>query len=133
RLLRCVQVLEDTEVFLGRDPAGVYAAVKFCRQDNDRMVRALEHEVRIMRRVQSRRAPAVLSLTRFDEGIALISEWVFGLDVANSAAGMRGRREPRNEKRLLTLCVEVAQAFAEAHASGVLHGDVHPRNVLVEP
>ena len=133
RLLRCIQVLEDTEVFLGRDPAGVYAAVKFCRQGNDRVARALEHEARIMRCIRNRRAPAVFSLSHFDEGIALISEWVFGMDVATSAAGMRGRREPRNEKRLLMLCVEIAQAFAEVHASGVLHGDVHPRNVLVEP
>ena len=106
RLLRCIRVLEDTEVFLGRDPAGVYAAVKFCRQGNDRVARAFEHEARIMRCIRNRHPPAVFSLSHFDEGIALISEWVFGMDVATSAAGMHSRHKPRNEKRLLMLCVE---------------------------
>ena len=45
---------------------------------------------------------------------------------------MRGRREARSEQRLLALCAEIAAAFADVHESGVLHGDVHPRNVLIE-
>ena len=30
------------------------------------------------------------------------------------------------------MCVDIANAFADLHEAGVLHGDVHPRNVLVE-
>jgi hypothetical protein len=133
RLLRCVQVLDDTEVFLARNSSGRYAAVKFSRHGTSRLVKMLKHEAMIMRRVGPPRAPEVLCITRSDSGIALITEWVFGLDAANTAAGIRGRREPRSEKRLLRLCIEIVQAFADIHCSGVLHGDIHPRNILVEP
>lgn len=51
RLLRCVQVLDDNEVFLGRNPAGQYAAVKFYRKPEEPIVRALEHEAGMLQRV----------------------------------------------------------------------------------
>lgn len=71
------------------------------------------------------------SLARSGSGIALLSEWIFGADATNACV-WRQRREAHRQERLLTLCAEIASAFAEVHDSGVLHGDVHPRNVLVE-
>ncbi len=133
RLLRSVQVFEDTEVFLGRSTAGDYAAVKVFRQNDSEARDRLNHESTIMGRIKQRIAPDVLKLVNSDCRVALITEWIFGLNVGNSAAGMRGRREERNEKALLTLCIEIAQTFADLHCSGVLHGDVHPRNIIVEP
>ena len=132
RLLRCVQVLEDNEVFLARNAAGQYAAVKFYRRPDERIVRVLEHEAAMLRRVHNKRAPECFFLEHTGSGIALVTEWVFGSDAANAAAAMRGRREARSEQRLLALCAEIAAAFADVHESGVLHGDVHPRNVLIE-
>jgi serine/threonine protein kinase len=131
RLLRCVQVLDDNEVFLGRNSAGQYAAVKFYRKPEERIVRALEHEAAMLRRAGNKRAPELYSLARTGSGIALLTEWIFGADATNAAAGIR-RREARRQEQLLTLCADIASAFAEVHESGVLHGDVHPRNVLVE-
>ncbi|GCE21155.1 lanthionine synthetase LanC family protein [Dictyobacter kobayashii] len=133
RLLRCIQALEDTEVFLGCNAAGAYVAVKFCHPGHTHVMQAIKHEARMMRRIRGQRAPMVLGQTPIDGGLALMSEWISGLDIANAAEGIRGRREPRHEEHLLALCIEVVNAFAEVHASGVLHGDVHPRNILLEP
>lgn len=132
RLLRGIQVLDDNEVFLGRNPAGQYAAVKFYRKPSERVIRALEQEAAMLQRVQNRRSPEFYSLTRVGSGIALVTEWVFGSDATMAAAAIRSRREARSQQRLLALCAEIATAFADVHESGVLHGDVHPRNVLVE-
>ena len=133
RMLRCVQVLEDNEVFLARNGSGQFAAVKFYRKVKESIVHTLEREAAILRRVQKKRAPELFCLARTGSGMALVTEWVFASDATDAAAAMRGRREPRSEQRLLALCTEIATAFADVHESGVLHGDVHPRNVLVEP
>ncbi|MGI8990602.1 MAG: lanthionine synthetase LanC family protein [Bryobacteraceae bacterium] len=131
RLLRSVQALEDNEVFLGRSAAGQYAAVKFYAKADERTTSALEHEAGMSRRIQHKCVPEVYSLARTDSGIALVTEWVFGLDSTNAAATLR-QRATLNQRPLLALCSDIATAFAGVHESGVLHGDVHPKNVLVE-
>lgn len=131
RLLRSIQKLEDNEVFLGRNSAGQYAAIKFYWKADERTIEALDHEAAMSRRVPNKRVPEVLSIALLDSGIALVTEWVFGVDATNAAAGLR-LRGALNQRPLLTLCADIASAFADVHESGVLHGDVHPRNVLVE-
>jgi serine/threonine protein kinase len=132
QLIRRVQALDDNEVFLARNAAGRFAAIKFYRKANERVVQALEREAAILQRAPCGRAPEYLFVTRSGSGVALATEWVFGSDALNAAAAIRGLREVRSDHRLLTLCSEIATAFAELHEAGVLHGDVHPRNVLID-
>lgn len=133
RLVRCVHVLDDNEVFVGRDRAGRYAAIKAYRTAASHTLAALEREVEMMRRAPPGRVPQVYGLVASERGgAALICEWVFGTDAAVAAGGLRGRRGPRSERRLLALAVDIAVAFAELHERGVVHGDIHPRNVLID-
>ena len=131
RLLRSVQALEDNEVFLGRNAAGRYAAVKFYAKPDERTTRSLEHEASMSERIRHKCVPQLYSLARIDSGMALISEWVFGLEATNAAATLR-QRSTLNQQSLLELCANIAAAFADVHESGVMHGDVHPKNVLIE-
>ena len=131
RLLRSVQALDDNEVFLARNAAGQYAAVKFYAKADERTTLALEHEASISKRVPRQSAPQLYSLARVNSGIALITEWVFGLEATNAAATLR-QRSTLNQQSLLSLCTGIASAFADVHESGVLHGDVHPKNILIE-
>ncbi len=131
RLLRCLQVLEDNEVFLARSAAGNYAAVKFYRKPAQHTTAALEREAEMLRRAPSTRAPNLYFLERCGSGISLGTEWIFGSDAAMAAAGFR-RRGIRTQASLLGLCAEIATAFADLHEAGILHGDIHPRNVLVD-
>jgi hypothetical protein len=132
RLIRCLQVFEDNEVFLARDDAGGFAAIKFYRSATADVVSALRREAQRMARVQAGRAPQVFGIISLASGIALASEWVSGDDALTAARSLHGADGPRDERRLLALCAQVAAAFADVHESGLLHGDVHPRNVLVE-
>jgi serine/threonine protein kinase len=131
-LMRRVQILDDNEVFLARDGAGRYVAVKFYRNADSRTVQKLEHEAMSLRRAPGARAPSVLALSRVGSGIALITEWIRGAEASSAAAAFQDRNRGRNEHGLLSLCIEIATAFAELHEAGLLHGDVHPRNILVE-
>lgn len=132
RLIRRVQVLDDNEVFLARDARGRHAAVKFYRGADRDAVRRLVREARLLRRIGGSRVPAVFALSRGDSGVGLVTEWVSGLEAHHAAALFQGVGSIREESGLLSLCVEIASAFAEIHESGVVHGDVHPRNVLIE-
>ncbi len=132
RLIRCVRVLDDNEVFVARDEAGRFAAVKFYRSPGPQAMRALEREAANLDRVGKGRAPRVYGLVQAGSGLALVAEWVLGDDALAAAAALHGRRESRSEERLLALCVRVAEAFADVHEAGLLHGDVHPGNVVVE-
>ena len=132
RLIRCIQIFEDNEVFVARDDAGRYAAVKFYREPSPDQIAMLQGEAGLMGRAGGARAPQVLGLTQVGSGLALAAEWVFGDDALAAAESLRGRQGSRSDHPLLALCAEVAAAFADVHESGLLHGDVHPRNVLVE-
>jgi eukaryotic-like serine/threonine-protein kinase len=131
RLLRRVQAMNDNEVFLARDAHGRYAAVKFVRRPGARAARELAREACLLRRAAGR-APAVFGLSRFGAGVGLAMEWICGVDARQAAALLRGGECGRDERGLMSLCIETVTAFAYLHERGVLHGDVHPSNVLVE-
>ncbi|HEY4574245.1 MAG TPA: lanthionine synthetase LanC family protein, partial [Thermoanaerobaculia bacterium] len=55
-------------------------------------------------------------------------EWLPGVDAASAASELRRRGDRAG---LLALCRAVLAAYARLHERGVIHADVHPRNVLV--
>jgi serine/threonine-protein kinase len=64
-----------------------------------------------------------------DQGqLFLASEYVPG-DTLRSVIGGR----PLNPRRALELAAQIADALAEAHAAGILHGDIKPDTVIVTP
>jgi serine/threonine protein kinase len=46
-------------------------------------------------------------------------------------AAMGGR--PMNPRRAVELCAQMADALAEGHAAGILHGDLRPETIVVTP
>jgi serine/threonine-protein kinase len=123
----CVQALADTEVFFARDGAGRAVAVKIVRDGVERVRR----EAQAMDRAGPR-VPRVYGVHEWNGRGVLVSEWVFGETADLAASWLRGRREPRSEAKLLSLACDVVDSFAELHRAGIVHGDVHPKNVLVE-
>jgi serine/threonine protein kinase len=69
----------------------------------------------------------------FDAGIAenqgyVATEFVAGDTLTRVVAG-----QPLNARRAAELAAQVADALAEVHARGFVHGDVRPENVVVTP
>jgi eukaryotic-like serine/threonine-protein kinase len=76
-------------------------------------------------------APRLLAAGRWQERPFLLLEWCAGVDAQTAAAEARERGGEGGRAAILALCGAVAGAYATLHRHGVLHGDVHPRNVLV--
>jgi len=76
-------------------------------------------------------APRLLAAGRWQERRFLLLEWCAGVDAQTAAAEARERGGEAGRASILALCRAVAGAYATLHRQGVLHGDVHPRNVLV--
>jgi serine/threonine-protein kinase len=107
-----VQLLEDTELYQVRRGKEL-GALKIASTKLDRERRALE------------RIGVPRVLDRGDD--FLIVDWLRGVD-ANVAAAER--RHDRNE--IASLCRTIVEVYAALHAKGVIHGDVHQRNLLVD-
>lgn len=130
RVLATVQVLDDTEVHLARTEHGDHAALKlFNAPEGASLLKHMQREEAILRHLDGRAAPHVLAAGPRAGGAYLLLEWRPG--VSAEAAGAEARRSAEPRQALLELCCSIAGAYARVHAAGVVHGDVHPRNVLV--
>ncbi|MFB4306789.1 lanthionine synthetase LanC family protein [Actinomadura sp. GTD37] len=122
-----VQVLVDTEVYRVRLPDGTPAALKITEAGSASGPR---REETVLRALDGRHNPGLLAAGDHGGRPFLLLSWVAGVDVHHAAAEARGL--PANAAPL-DLAERVVAAFAHLHAQDVLHGDVHPRNVLVGP
>ena len=131
-VVRCIQLLEDTEIYqLALDDGGL-GALKLLRPTRSAFAAgALGREVSMLARLDGQIAPRLLEVGEVDGDQWFAMEWCDGLPVNAVAAGLR--RVPGRGGELLDLCRRVATTYGDLHELGVVHGDVHPGNVLVSP
>ena len=128
RIVRCIQLLDDTEVYEAEDTDGSPAALKLAGDAGTESASLLAREATVLKRLGGTIAPALL---RNGEGW-IASEWIQGVDVARAAADLRGGGA-EGRQVLLALLAAVATTYATLHRRGILHGDVHPGNLIVGP
>lgn len=127
-----VHVVVDTEVYLARACDGSPVALKIARAGAGRQLHAmLVHEAAVLGDLDGRVNPQLLELGELDDRPYLAVSWCPGVDVYQASAEARGLGGPEGRTALLTLAERVIEAYAHLHAQDVVHGDVHPRNVLV--
>lgn len=130
-VVRVVQVLEDVELYQVRR-AGRAAALKVLRPGRHAVSAGmLAREGAVLRRLRGRVAPRLVAEGRVDGRPYLAMEWLPGVEVTAAAAELRAAGGPGARRGLLALAVAVADAYVALHEAGVLHCDVHPRNLLV--
>lgn len=136
-VVRPLQILDDVELYQVRTADGRYAVLKKLRGreggGGSRLQTAamLEHEANLLRRLDGDIAPRLLDSGEIDGCAYLLLEWISGVDA--SAAGMELRASfPETKEDMAGLCVQIADAYARLHDRRVMHGDVHPRNLLVD-
>jgi serine/threonine protein kinase len=118
------------EVFRARDTKiGRTVALKLLPPEITRDPRQIEALFSDARRASTLSHPAVATL--FDLGVAddihyLAYEFVSGVPLGNEMAG-----RPMNPRRALEIVVQVADALSDAHAAGLVHGDVRPETIAL--
>ena len=131
-IVRCVHILADTELHQLRLDDGRLAAAKLLRRGAPAAsALRLAHEADILRQLDGRVSPRLLDEPPAVSGECLLMEWREGVPVEVAAAEARGQRWRDGGRRQLELLRSVVAAFGHLHTHGVVHGDVHPRNVLI--
>jgi len=135
--IRCVQMLADSELWQARaapdrPSAGRHAALKLVRRAAAAEVARLAHEAAVLDLLDGIGVPRLLARGTIGASEYLILSWCPGTDVETAAAEYRVWPLAEARRALGGLLLAIADAYAALHARGVLHGDVHPHNVLVD-
>jgi len=122
-----VQVYSDVELYQARGDAGLCALKVSHRLSSPSASGALDRERRILEHLAGRGTPRLLAWGTRGGRAYLASSWCRGEPVDRVASTLRstGCRD-----EVASLCAAVLDAYAELHGNGVVHSDVHPRNVL---
>lgn len=124
-----VRSLEDSEVYRARGPDGVSVALKITRDDRAQVVAMLANEARMLARLGGVDSPG-LEDQGTERGRAYIAmEWCAGVSIGIAAQQARAAGDRR---RLHGLVGRMLDAYGRLHRKGVLHGDIHPGNCLVQ-
>ncbi|HTQ79917.1 MAG TPA: protein kinase, partial [Thermoanaerobaculia bacterium] len=134
-----LQVLDDTEIYQVRRN-GQVAALKLERPGGPRpgVAALLANEAAILSVLGAERgkiAPRLLEQGEHEGRPYLAIEWCSGVDAESAARELRGSggaSESSDREGLRGLCQAIAAAYSRLHERGVVHGDVHPRNILVD-
>lgn len=128
-VVESVQGLEDTELYQVRSAGGSIVALKIERPvAAGRSGGAFEREAAILEHLAGEGAPRLAGQGEVDGRRWLAIEWHRGVDALTAAEDLRRRGDRAG---LLRLARSIVEAYARLHERGVVHGDVHPRNVLV--
>jgi serine/threonine-protein kinase len=133
RMLEPLRLLDDTEVLLVLSAQEQRGVLKRVAPDADAWVRAaLANEARVLGALQGNGAPLLLEDGHAARVPYIVVEWRSGLP--SPAASMQLRRPwlPESRQRLAAICVRILDAYALLHERGIIHGDVHPGNVLID-
>lgn len=127
RVVRRIQALDDSSVSQVIDSLGRLGALKTCNPNADGRA-LLRHEARMLEGAPSALVPRVLAVGD-DPAPHVITEWINGVPIDHVANELR---EAGDNAGLFALTVRLCDAYAQLHATGVCHGDVHPANVVVD-
>ncbi|HEY6485954.1 MAG TPA: lanthionine synthetase LanC family protein [Candidatus Cybelea sp.] len=127
---RCVHVLEDVEVYEAVGVAG-RAAVKIARNGAPRQtINGITNEAAMLRYLRGRDVPLLLAESEHVGRRYLAMEWSAGVRSGFAATALRGSAKHVTAEAA-RLCLTVLRAYEGLHERGVVHGDIHPGNVLV--
>jgi serine/threonine-protein kinase len=129
---RIVQALADSELYRVRMADGRSGALKLARPGAPHMKHLLAREEEILKRLDASVAPALLSGGALEDGRRyLVTEWFESMECPVYAQRLRQAAGTRVEPEMVELCAAILDAYARLHERGIVHSDVHPRNVLV--
>ena len=129
RVHSVVRVMDDVDVYQGVDAEGGRVALKVWREGG---LDEAAHEARTLERLAGRLSPQLLAFGADSGLVYLATSWCGGIGAEPAASELQHLARPERRRRLLGLLATIAESYGELHALGVLHGDVHDENLLVD-
>lgn len=131
-IVHCVQVLEDTELYCAQQTSGTFVALKIARPGSTEALQTLKREAALLQFLDGCVSPSFIATGTWETFHYLAMEWCSG--VVSTAAASIFHQQPLESGRhqLLRLCQAIADAYTHLHAQGVIHADIHPRNLLID-
>ena len=120
-------------------------AIKLLRdswKDKPQSVTWLRQELSLLQSLHHSAIPTIYEMTSIRGRVAVVMEWVDGLDLKSLVQGMRKMKQRIPLKVTLSLMADVAESldviFNQAPSAGraplrILHGNLKPSNIMVSP
>lgn len=131
-VVRTLRALEDTELYQVTLDGGALVVVKLTRADSSMIDNGAHgREAHVLSVLDGHLSPRLLGTGEHDGHPWLSMEWCDGVSISTAAAGARRLRGA--EVTVHDLCCRLTRSYEMLHGRGIVHGDVHPGNVLVAP
>lgn len=131
RIGAIVYLAEDVEVYQARRGRSV-AALKIARTAAEKTRALIDTETRVLACLAGSSGPTLLAAGEHAGRPYIASRWIAGVDAETAASDLRMLPRAKRRPRLAKLCAAIAEAYAELHERGVIHGDVHAKNIRVD-
>ena len=124
-----IYAVDETVVARADTQRGERVVLKY--QDSTRPAPELlarwHHEHAILRSIDSKWVIRTLGLKEFERNLVLVLEDFGSTNLAQLLA-----QQPLDLSERLAIAIQFASALADVHAHGLIHGDIAPKNVLIE-
>ena len=132
-VLEPIQLLDDSDVYRVQSRDGVEGALKRVLSDRlSWLARALRNEARLLPILEGTTAPSLLENGADADPPFVVVSWCAGTPVLSAASELRRPWALEPRRAVARLCLAILDAYAHLHGRGVVHGDIHPRNVLFD-
>ncbi|MDI1476521.1 AAA family ATPase [Polyangium sp. y55x31] len=110
-----------------RETDGLEVAMKVLHTDYTRIadITRFKHTYGIIKRLDSERVVKVHDVEEHGDGLMLITEYFPGIALSAKTPGKMDVRA------FLSAAISMAEALADIHRRGLIHGDVRPPNILL--
>jgi eukaryotic-like serine/threonine-protein kinase len=127
-ITKIIKVLDDTEVYFGKDGSGKNFVLKFIDKSGSNDI---PNEVRILKKLDGRVNPILTDDGYYLDKQFMITERFESTSCIMEAARYRNYDIRENVVKALDLCINILKAYRHLHKQGILHGDINDQNVLI--
>ena len=120
-----------TPLYVRMMPAAVMLKMTAAEYPVPRDLARLRREFDLMRTLHHAGVVQALELLPWENGLVLVTEAAPGIALRELLAGRNGSPLPVADA--LRIAVGVSDALAAVHAAGIVHKDVTPANIIVQP